>query len=446
MEARAGLKNLGGVAGATNVAQNMKRNGRKFKVKRCVDVFLACIILILSISACGQTGPTWQEQYDLGIRYLSEGNYEEAIIAFTAAIEIDPKQVDAYLALSELYMDQEDYEAAVKILEQGLSNTDDSSIQVRLDEAKKMASIDFENLVSDALSYSGSGEMEGFEYHIPKINLDDSATVQLNQEIYDTLKYERLEADVSEYGYAEHSASYEWAVNGDMLSLVIEVEGTMWAWTDYYIYNVSILDGTRISDENVIADAGFTMDEYYTKTEQALGSSYWDGWNRTDEMFQDNGFCEMFNAQLKNTISRENVESALPYMNRGGQLCVIAPIYSLAGADYYYHKLNLSDFVFIPDYKNGVELQTHAVNISQDQAYQIACDYWDFTPGDVDGETGFEMFVTDGGTVESQSTGKTYYYYLLRWWVDSDPDSAHMSTCDWIYIDAETGECFFDTP
>jgi len=163
-------------------------------------------------------------------------------------------------------------------------------------------------------------------------------------------------------------------------------------------------------------------------------------------MFQDNGFCEMFNAQLKNTISRENVESALPYMNRGGQLCVIAPIYSLAGADYYYHKLNLSDFVFIPDYKNGVELQTHAVNISQDQAYQIACDYWDFTPGDVDGETGFEMFVTDGGTVESQSTGKTYYYYLLRWWVDSDPDSAHMSTCDWIYIDAETGECFFDTP
>ena len=350
------------------------------------------------------------------------------------------------MALSELYMDQEDYEAAVKILEQGLSNTDDSSIQVRLDEAKKMASIDFENLVSDALSYSGSGEMEGFEYHIPKINLDDSATVQLNQEIYDTLKYERLEADVSEYGYAEHSASYEWAVNGDVLSLVIEVEGTMWAWTDYYIYNVSILDGTRISDESVIADAGFTMDEYYTKTEQALGSSYWDGWNRTDEMFQDNGFCEMFNAQLKNTISRENVESALPYMNRSGQLCVIAPIYSLAGADYYYHKLNLSDFVFIPDYKNGVELQTHAVNISQDQAYQIACDYWNFTPGDVDGETGFEMFVTDGGTVESQSTGKTYYYYLLRWWVDSDPDSAHMSTCDWIYIDAETGECFFDTP
>ena len=101
-------------------------------------IFIILVALCV-LCSCGQQSPTWQEQYDLGIRYLSEGNYEEAIIAFTAAIEIDPKRVDAYLALSELYMDQEDYEAAVKILEQGLSNTDDSSIQVRLDEAKKMA-------------------------------------------------------------------------------------------------------------------------------------------------------------------------------------------------------------------------------------------------------------------------------------------------------------------
>ena len=37
----------------------------------------------------------WQEQYDLGVRYLSDGNYEDAIIAFTAAIEIDPKKPQA---------------------------------------------------------------------------------------------------------------------------------------------------------------------------------------------------------------------------------------------------------------------------------------------------------------------------------------------------------------
>ena len=40
--------------------------------------------------------PSWQTQYDLGVRYLSEGNYEEAILAFTAAIEIDPKNAEVY--------------------------------------------------------------------------------------------------------------------------------------------------------------------------------------------------------------------------------------------------------------------------------------------------------------------------------------------------------------
>lgn len=47
---------------------------------------------------------TWQEQYDLGIRYLSEGNYEEAIIAFTTAIELDPKQASAYVGRGNAYI------------------------------------------------------------------------------------------------------------------------------------------------------------------------------------------------------------------------------------------------------------------------------------------------------------------------------------------------------
>lgn len=47
--------------------------------------------------------PSWQAQYDLGVRYLSEGNYEEAIIAFTAAIEIEPKQAELYLYRARAY-------------------------------------------------------------------------------------------------------------------------------------------------------------------------------------------------------------------------------------------------------------------------------------------------------------------------------------------------------
>lgn len=84
------------------------------------------ILLLFSTAACGSKPLTWQEQYDLGVRYLSEGNYEEAIIAFTAAIEIDPKQAPAYVGRGDTYIGlgqteenlvaaQADYELAVEL-------------------------------------------------------------------------------------------------------------------------------------------------------------------------------------------------------------------------------------------------------------------------------------------------------------------------------------------
>ena len=405
------------------------------------------LIIAIGLGACSQNQEAqWQEQYDLGIRYLSEGNYEEAIIAFTTAIEIDPKMSETYLALGNLYIELGDYEAAAKILEQGVSNTNDTSLQELLDDVKKLVSIDFDNLVSDAFSYTDAGESSSFEYHIPKINIDDAAIAQLNQEIYAGLEYDHIASDIAAYGFADHSASYQWSVNGSILSLVTKTDDTMAAWTEYSVYNISILDGTEITDEELVSSVGLSMDDYYIKVEQALGSKYWEGWDRANEQFQNNSFCEMFNAQLENTISQENLRKALPYLNSEGQLCIIAPIYSMAGADYYYHELNLSDLTLIPDYKYGVEIQAHAINISQEEAYQIACDYWDFTPGDVEDETGFELFVSYDTTITSQNSGKTYYCYLLRWMVDAGSDTAHLSTCDWVYIDAESGECSFEAP
>lgn len=59
----------------------------------------------------------WQMQYDLGMKYLSEGNYEEAVIAFTAAIELEPKNVPAYIGLSDVYLATEDYDNALATLD-----------------------------------------------------------------------------------------------------------------------------------------------------------------------------------------------------------------------------------------------------------------------------------------------------------------------------------------
>ena len=135
-------------------------------------MFLAAV-LMLGLTACGRSAEVnWQEQYDLGVRYLSEGNYEEAIIAFTAAIEIDPNRaeayvgrgdayigsgeiednlaaaqadyaaaielddtnVQAYLGLADVYIRRGEFEKAREVLETGLEMTGDQSISDKLAE------------------------------------------------------------------------------------------------------------------------------------------------------------------------------------------------------------------------------------------------------------------------------------------------------------------------
>ena len=84
-------------------------------------LFALLLIFTLLLAGCGEKAPTWQEQYDLGVRYLSEGNYQEAILAFTAAIQIDPKQEQLYLSLAEAYSAIGDTEKAAETLRQAIA-------------------------------------------------------------------------------------------------------------------------------------------------------------------------------------------------------------------------------------------------------------------------------------------------------------------------------------
>ena len=96
------------------------------------------LILALLLTACGEKAPAWQEQYDLGIRYLSEGNYAEAIIAFTAAIQIDPKQETVYLALSEAYAASGNIEKAAETLRQAIAQLGETEeLALALDYAER---------------------------------------------------------------------------------------------------------------------------------------------------------------------------------------------------------------------------------------------------------------------------------------------------------------------
>lgn len=79
-----------------------------------------CILAVLG-SGCGKSlEKQIAEQLNMGEKYLSEGDYEAAVVAFQKAIELDPKVFDVYVKCAEAYSEMNDYENAISVFENGV--------------------------------------------------------------------------------------------------------------------------------------------------------------------------------------------------------------------------------------------------------------------------------------------------------------------------------------
>ena len=93
--------------------------------------WMLCLILVLSLCGCSRQD-SYEEKYNLGMKYLGEEAYEEAVAAFSTAIKIDKKQAPAYVGRADAYTalaaeDYSYYEAAEADYRQAiaLDDTDD---------------------------------------------------------------------------------------------------------------------------------------------------------------------------------------------------------------------------------------------------------------------------------------------------------------------------------
>lgn len=142
-----------------------------------VLIMVMVLVMMMGLVSCGEGGRAarWQEQYDLGLRYLSEGNFEEAVIAFQAAIEVEPKNADAYIGLADAYLAQGNEEEAADILRGALETVEDAeAIRSRMTELNIPAQsrrtenedgsysvddYDFEGVFLRSRSYGPDGEL-----------------------------------------------------------------------------------------------------------------------------------------------------------------------------------------------------------------------------------------------------------------------------------------------
>ncbi|MGI6006014.1 MAG: tetratricopeptide repeat protein [Ruminococcus sp.] len=98
-----------------------ENEGKKLKKKLTVAVFLeiiaVLILAVLFILLNINRADRYQERLSMGNKYLAEMNYEDARICYRNAIRIDQKRAEAYVRLSDVYINQNQYDTARDILE-----------------------------------------------------------------------------------------------------------------------------------------------------------------------------------------------------------------------------------------------------------------------------------------------------------------------------------------
>lgn len=216
--------------------------------KRSFLLVIICALCVVLLASCGNNrelnkagvpneasleSATWQDQYDLGIRYLSEENYEDAIAAFTSAIEIDATQALAYvgrgdayarsgdseenlaaaladyqaaleldktlasawLGLADVYIRQGNYDQALETLQEGLeASGGDQAISDKIAEIEGDSIKDSSGHVRRLNGYNDAGELVW--YHIYDYNElgQQSAVTAYNAE-GNQISYMELEYD-----------------------------------------------------------------------------------------------------------------------------------------------------------------------------------------------------------------------------------------------------------
>lgn len=83
---------------------------------------LTLILCTMLLVACdgGAGAEKATEKLELAVKYLSENNFEQAILAYQEVITIDPKNTQAYQGLSMVYALQDNLEQAKQVLQDGL--------------------------------------------------------------------------------------------------------------------------------------------------------------------------------------------------------------------------------------------------------------------------------------------------------------------------------------
>lgn len=184
-----------------NLPENPEVTPRGFSMKKNIMIIVIAAVLALGVSGTAVTIgvssiPANRVSRYMGAaeRYLSEMNYEQAIIEFQRILEIEPMNVNAYLGLAEAYLGLGDTKKTLETLCKGLEMTADSRLQAKIDELSKL---DVSLEVSSTTSSEESVESEPVESEASVVT---NGYVTILGKEYDIATTEKLLVYSKEFG------------------------------------------------------------------------------------------------------------------------------------------------------------------------------------------------------------------------------------------------------
>lgn len=155
------------------------------------------IIVALTVALCfvlnsGILNPV-EHQMKLASKYLQEGKYEEAVLAYTKAIEIDDKNVMLYEMLGAIYteyIDEFSSEDLISLLKQGYEKTNDEKfIDLYIVFAENLISTEHYSealeLLQAGLTYTGSDKIKEKINYMYENDMMEDISETMNKNLLD---------------------------------------------------------------------------------------------------------------------------------------------------------------------------------------------------------------------------------------------------------------------
>ncbi len=285
-------------------------------MKKLLSLILAIVLTITLFTSCAEPAEALTSVYlNLGEKYLTDLNYEEAIVYFNKVIEVEPKNARAYLGSAEAYVAMGDIDSAIAILEQGIEVVDDPT--------------ELEAMLAELL---GEDEAEAEDEIVPDEVVTDD-TVPEDEEVVEEVTAELVYVTSAVYYYNSDGSvisqeTYEYDENGNLIKYVLPsgyweeyeydasglmtkqtryvTDGSVWWWDDfeYDTYgNVSKViesmdyDSEIITFETlyentydtngwlIVADARYSCTEYEYDSDGNLVSTFYHSTENSQDDF-----------------------------------------------------------------------------------------------------------------------------------------------------------------